>query len=103
MSELRQRLELTSPKGLDDASMANQMLSPPAVGDSNAASKEKNSDRSRSVNSGGSVVGRNKVWIPNLSFPEDINADPKEKRRSFVKPDDSRFALKKTSNASQPG
>ena len=75
------------------------MLSPPAVGDTNAL-KEKISERSPSVNSGGSVVGKNKVYIPSLNFPEDINADPKEKRRVFSKPvDDSRFALKKTSNA----
>ena len=82
------------------------MLSPPAVGDltNQNTVKEKISERSPSVNSGGSVVGKNKVFIPSLSFPEDINADPKEKRRVFQKPaDDSRFALVKTSNSNQPG
>ena len=103
MSELQRKLELTSPKGFENAAMPNQMLSPPAVADSHAASREKISDRSRSVNSGGSVVGRNQVFIPNLSFPEDINADPRERKRTFAKPDESRFALKKTSNSQQPG
>lgn len=46
------------------------------------------------------MIGKNKVFIPSLSFPEGINEDPKEKRRVFSKPvDDSRFALKKTTNS----
>ena len=103
MSGQPRRLELASPKVFENAPMPNQMLSPPTVADSQAASRERLSDRSRSVNSGGSVVGRNQVFIPNLSFPEDINADPREKRRTFAKPEDSRFALKKTTNSQQPG
>ena len=35
--------------------------------------------------------------MPHLSFPEDINADPREKRVVHKKPKgDSRFALKKS-------
>jgi hypothetical protein len=29
--------------------------------------------------SNGSFVGKNKIFIPSLSFPEDINVDPAEK------------------------
>ena len=54
-------------------------------------------ERSRSAGSrsSGSHVGRNQVWVPALSFPEDINEDPKEKRVIHKKPEESRFQLKR--------
>ena len=56
-------------------------------------------DRSCSVNSRGSHIGKNKVYVPHLSFPEDINVDPREKRKVYEKPKgESRFNLKKSTN-----
>lgn len=74
------------------------MLSPPSV-------KEKASDNgSRSGTSQGSHVGRNKVYVPHLSFPDDINVDPREKRQVIAKPKgDSRFHLKKSTSTSVAG
>ena len=67
------------------------MLSPPSQ-------NEKNAERSRSNSSTGSHVGRNKTFIPHLSFPEDINVDPREKRKVYEKPKgEARFSLKKSS------
>ena len=51
------------------------MLSPPSQGD-----KIDDGDRSRSDISQGSHIGKNKIFVPRLSFPEDINMDPREKR-----------------------
>ena len=66
---------------------------------------EKNtSERSKSANSQGSHVGRNKVFVPHLSFPDDINVDPREKRKVHVKPaDDARFNLKKSTGSAAAG
>ena len=37
------------------------------------------------------------MFVPHLSFPEDINVDPREKRKVHAKPaDDARFNLKKS-------
>ena len=61
-------------------------LSPPSQ---NAPSD--NRSGSAGGRSNGSQVGRNKVWVPSLNFPDDINVDPREKRVIHKKPEESRF------------
>lgn len=76
------------------------LLSPP----SQKMEGEKASDRSKSANSQGSHVGRNKVFVPHLSFPEDINVDPREKRKIHVKPaGEAKYTLKKSSGLNITG
>jgi len=49
-------------------------------------------------------VGKNQVFIPLLSLPEDINEDPREKVVIYDKPDDPKFKLKKTKDeGAKPG
>ena len=73
------------------------MLSPPSQAD-------KSDDRSRSVNSQGSHVGKNKVFVPHLSFPDDINVDPREKRKVHQKPKgEARYNLKKSTTGNIAG
>ena len=70
------------------------MLSPPAQ----PQNENKRSDRSKSNTSNGSHIGKNKIYVPHLSFPEDINVDPREKRKIHEKPKgEARFSLKKSS------
>ena len=44
----------------------------------------------------GSFVGKNKVFVPQLKFPEDLNEDPLEKVIIYQRPDENRFKLMKT-------
>eukprot|EP00347_Sterkiella_histriomuscorum_P005241 403357349 len=55
-----------------------------------------------SRSSTGSYVGRNKVFVPFLMFPDDIHIDPSEKIKIYQKPDDNRFRLMKTKENATP-
>ena len=70
------------------------MLSPPDDG-----------DRSRSDISQGSHIGKNKIFVPHLSFPHDINVDPREKRNVHQRPkgENPRFSLKKSTTGQIAG
>lgn len=46
--------------------------------------------------SNGSYVGKNKVYVPFLKFPEDIHDDPADKVVIYQRPDDNRFKLMKS-------
>lgn len=87
--------------GLGSVATSKDLLSPPSQKSHPAIANDKtSSERSKSANSQGSHIGRNKVFVPHLSFPEDINEDPREKRTVHAKPaDDARFNLKKSSGA----